>query len=250
MKISSTLAWKIPWTEEPGRLQSMGSLRVGHDWVTSFSCIGEGKGNPLQCSCLENPRDNGAWWAAISGVARSQTWLKGLRSSSSSHVPSLLFDLRPNYGGGNEDNGNLLQNVPCRHCYTQCPQPCSRPPPTHTSTETLGHSRASLSQSLVGSLLLSPGSWCAQGSVCALQESVSPVLWKFWLFYGGLNGDLLQEGLCHTQVCCTQSPCHCNSPLLTGTSSWDTQTQFYLSLSGVSWSWCTRGMFEPSEHLW
>ena len=57
---SSTLAWKIPWTEEPGRLQSMGSLRVGHDWTTSLSlslsCIGEGNGNPLQCSCLENPR--------------------------------------------------------------------------------------------------------------------------------------------------------------------------------------------------
>ena len=49
-------------------------------------------------------------------------------------VPSLLFDLRPNYGGGSEDNGDdLLQNVLCMHCYTQCPQPCSRPPPTHTS---------------------------------------------------------------------------------------------------------------------
>ena len=50
---SSTLAWKIPWTEEPGRLQSKGSLRVGHDQVTSYfhfplSCIGEGSGNPLQ----------------------------------------------------------------------------------------------------------------------------------------------------------------------------------------------------------
>jgi len=44
-------------------------------------------------------------------------------------VPSLLFALRPNYGGGNEDNGNLLQKVPCRHCYTQCLQP----PLTHTS---------------------------------------------------------------------------------------------------------------------
>ena len=48
-------------------------------------------------------------------------------------VPSLLFDLRPNYGGGNEDNGDL-QKVPYMHCYTQCPQPCSRPPPTHAST--------------------------------------------------------------------------------------------------------------------
>ena len=49
-------------------------------------------------------------------------------------VPSLSFDLRPNYGGDNEDNGDLLQKVPCMYCYTQYPSPCSRPPPTHTST--------------------------------------------------------------------------------------------------------------------
>ena len=57
---SSTLAWKIPWMEESGGLQSMGLRRVGHDGATSLSCIGEGNGNPLQCSCLENPRDRGA----------------------------------------------------------------------------------------------------------------------------------------------------------------------------------------------
>ena len=50
----------------------------------SFSCIGEGSGNPLQCPCLENPRDGGAWWAAIYGVAQSETRLKRLSSSSSS----------------------------------------------------------------------------------------------------------------------------------------------------------------------
>ena len=49
----------------------------------SLSCIGEGNGNPLQCSCLENPRDGGAWWAAVSGVAQSQTLLKRLSGSSS-----------------------------------------------------------------------------------------------------------------------------------------------------------------------
>ena len=75
---SSTLAWKIPWMEEPGRLWSMGSLRVGHDCSTSLSlsCIGEGNGNPLQCSCLENPWDEGAWQAAVHGVAQSWTRLK------------------------------------------------------------------------------------------------------------------------------------------------------------------------------
>ena len=102
--------------------------------------------------------------------------------------------------------------------------------------ETPGHSWASLGQSLVGSLLLSPGSWCTQGSVCALQESVSPVLCKFWRLYGGVSGDLPQGGICHTQVCCTQSPCPCGSPLLTWTSAGDTQTQFCLSLCGVSGS--------------
>ena len=78
---SSTLAWNIPWTEEPDRLQSMGSLRVGH---FSLSCIREGNGNPFQCSCLKNPRDGVAWWAAIYGVAQSWTRLKQLSSSSSS----------------------------------------------------------------------------------------------------------------------------------------------------------------------
>ena len=119
---SRTLAWKIPWREEPGGLQSMGSLRVGHDWATSLSlftlmhwsrqwhptpvllpgkshgqrslvgyspwsceesdtteqlhfhfslsCIGEGNGNPLQCSYLENPRDRGAWWPPSMGSHR------------------------------------------------------------------------------------------------------------------------------------------------------------------------------------
>ena len=85
---SSILDWKIPWMEEPGRLQYMGSLRVGHDWATSLSlsCIGEGNGNPLHYSCLENPRDGGAWWAAICGVAWSQTRLKQHSSSNSSSM--------------------------------------------------------------------------------------------------------------------------------------------------------------------
>ena len=91
---SSTLAWKIPWTEEPGRLQSMGLLRVRHDWATSLSlflsCIGEGNGNLLQCSSLENPRDGGAWWAAVYGVAKSRTRLKRLSSSSSSLLYGLI----------------------------------------------------------------------------------------------------------------------------------------------------------------
>ena len=112
---SSTLPWKIPWTEEPGGLQSMGSLRVRHNWATSLSLFtfthsrrkcnpvwcspfhtvhgvlkerilkwlpvpfcsgpGEGNGTPLQYSCLENPMDEGAWWAAAHVVAKSRTRL-------------------------------------------------------------------------------------------------------------------------------------------------------------------------------
>ena len=89
---SSTFAWKIPWTEDPGRLQSKGSRRVRHDWAASFSlsCIGAGNGNPLQCSCLENPRDGGVWWAAIYGVAQSWTRLKWLSSSSRLVIAFLL----------------------------------------------------------------------------------------------------------------------------------------------------------------
>ena len=92
---SSTLAWQIPWTEEPGGLQSMGSLESDTTERLHFhftlSCIGEGNGTPLQCSCLENPRDRGAWWAAVYGVAQSRTRLKRLSSSSSRAIDILVY---------------------------------------------------------------------------------------------------------------------------------------------------------------
>ena len=72
--------------EGPGGLQSMGSLQLDMTerlhFHFSLSCIGEGNGNPLQCSYLENPRDSGAWWAAFYGVAQSQTQLERLSSNS------------------------------------------------------------------------------------------------------------------------------------------------------------------------
>ena len=100
--------------------------------------------------------------------------------------------------------------------------------------ETPGHLGISPGQSLVGSLLLSPGSWYAQGCFF-LPRVCFPVLCKFWQLFGGVNGNLLQEGLCHCQVCSTQSPCPCSSPLLTHTSTGDTQTLFCLSLGGDLW---------------
>ena len=94
---SSALAWKIPWMEAPGGLQSMGSLGVWDDWATSLSLFTfmhwRGKWNPLQCSCLENPRDGGDWWAAVYGVAQSQTPMKQL-SSSSKLLSDILFLLK------------------------------------------------------------------------------------------------------------------------------------------------------------
>ena len=106
--------------------------------------------------------------------------------------------------------------------------------------------QASLGQSLLGSLLLSPGSWCTR--FCrALQESASPVPCKFWRLCGGVNGDVLQEGLCHTP---TQSLCTCSSPQLTYTSTGNAQTQFCVSLCECPESWYTQGLFEPSERLW
>ena len=104
------------------------------------------------------------------------------------------------------------------HCCTQCSRPCSRPPLTQASA---GDSWTILGKSgSVSCGVTAPFSWilvhtrfCLCPRVCFL------VLCKFWRIYGGINGDLLQEGLCHTQVCCTQDPCLCGRPLLTLTST-------------------------------
>ena len=101
-------------------------------------------------------------------------------------VPSLLFDLRPNYGGGNEDNGDLLKKIPCTHCCIQCPQTCSRPPLTHASawdSWTLMGMSGSVSCGAPA-----PFSWvlvCAKFCLCPPRVCF-PVLCKFWLLSGGL----------------------------------------------------------------
>ena len=98
---SSTLAWKIPWTEGPGRLHSPWGRKESDTterlhFHFSLSCTGEGNGHPLQYSCLENPRDRGAWWAAVYGVTQSWTRLKQFSSSSSSNETAFKTDLLQN----------------------------------------------------------------------------------------------------------------------------------------------------------
>ena len=84
---SRILAWRILWTKEPGWLPSMQSQsRTRLKRLSMHACIGEGNGNPLQYSCLENPRDRGAWWAAVYGIAQSRTRLKRLSSTSTAYI--------------------------------------------------------------------------------------------------------------------------------------------------------------------
>ena len=107
IKMQWIQSWRRQWHPTPvllpgkshGWRNLVGCSPWGHkEWDTtellhfhvSLSCIGEGNGNPLQCSCLENPRDGGAWWAAVYGVAQSRTRLKWL-SGSSSRVQSILW---------------------------------------------------------------------------------------------------------------------------------------------------------------
>ena len=97
---SSTLAWKIPWTEEPGALQSMGSLRVGHDWATSLSLFTfmhwRRKWRPTPVFLPGESQGRGAWWAAVYGVAQSRTRLKRF-SSSSQQLPLWVCILYRNF---------------------------------------------------------------------------------------------------------------------------------------------------------
>ena len=101
---SSTLAWKIPWTGEPGRLQSMGSRRVGRYQATSLSLFTfmhwRWKWQPTPVFLPGESQGQGTWWAAIYGVTQSQTQLKQLSSSSmvdsSGSFPDHFNHLRPN----------------------------------------------------------------------------------------------------------------------------------------------------------
>ena len=135
--------------------------------------------------------------------------------------------LVPNCGGGNGDNGDLLQRSHACTATLTAPNPAAGHLCPTPLLETPGHSRASLGQSCG---VTAPSFWVlvhTRSCLCPL-SLYFPALCKFWRLYGGVDGDLLQEGLRHTQVGCTQSPCPCCSALLNQTSTGDAQTQFCL----------------------
>ena len=135
------------------------------------------------------------------------------------------------------------------YCYTQCPQPCSRSPANHASS---GNPWTLTGKSgPVSCGFTAPFSWVlVHSGFCLCPPRVYfPVLCKFWWLCGGVNGELLKEGLCHTQVCCTQSLCPRGSPLLTRTSTADTQTQLRLCLCGFLGPSAHKVCLNP-EHLW
>jgi len=126
--LSSTYPWRRQWHHTPvllpGKSHGQRSLVGWSPWCLeesdtterlhfhfSLSCIGEGNGNPLQCSCLENPRDRGAWWAAVYGVTQSRTWLKWLSSSSSSSIYPYIPHLYPFICDGHLSCFHLLATV-------------------------------------------------------------------------------------------------------------------------------------------
>ena len=126
------------------------------------------------------------------------------------------------------------------HCYTQCPHPCSRPSPTHASARdswTLMGKSGSVSYGVTV-----PFSWVlVHTRFCLCPPRVCfLVLCKFWQLCGGVNGDLLQEGFCHTQICCTQRPCS-RPPLTHGFTgdSWTPTDKSWIVSCGVTvpFSW-------------
>ena len=117
----------------PGKWVARSRTRLS-DFAFTFhfplSCTGEGNGNPLQCSCLENPRDGGAWWAAVYGVAQGRIWLKRLSSSSSSSnmsdVGILDFNTQRQFSASQSfslfivSNNRLLFLIGSKHCTSDC----------------------------------------------------------------------------------------------------------------------------------
>ena len=163
-------------------------------------------------------------------------------------VPSLLFDLRPNYGGGNEDNSDLLQKILCMHCCTQCPWPSSRPPLIHASagdSQTLMGKSGSVSCGVTAPF---SWSWCAQGSVCA-SKSLFP--------QSSLSSGSSVVGSTVTsskRACAIPKSAAPRAPAPATVHCWPIPPQETLRHSSVSlwgvWVLVPTDMFQPPEHLW
>ena len=144
------------WNCVPSLLFAWGQTMVGPGVGRS---PGEGNGNPLQYFCLENPMDRGAWWATVHGKVSDMTERLHFHFQTMVEVMKIMVT-------------SFRRSHACTATLT-----ASNPAAGHHQTtpplDTPGHSHSSLGQSFVGSLLLFPGFWCTQDSVCALQESFS-----------------------------------------------------------------------------
>ena len=150
--------------------------------------------------------------------------------------------LGPNYGGGNEDNGDLPQKIQCMYCYSLCSQPCSRPPLTQAFSR---DSWTITGKSPVGSMFLSLGSWCKR-FCCALQESIS----QSYVSSGSSMVGLMETSSKRTYaIPKARAPVpatdHCQ-PI----SPQEMLKHSSVCLCRVPGSWCAQGLFEPSEHVW
>ena len=143
------------WNCVPSLLFAWGQTMVGPGVGRS---PGEGNGNPLQYFCLENPMDRGAWWATVHGKVSDMTERLHFHFQTMVEVMKIMVI-------------SFKRSHACTATPT-APNPAAGHRQPMPLPETPGHSWGSLGQSLVGPLLLSPGSWCAQGFVGALQESV------------------------------------------------------------------------------
>ena len=153
--------------------------------------------------------------------------------------------LGPNYGGGNEDNGDLPQKIPDMYCYSPCPQHCSRPAPTHAFAK---DSQTPTGKSPVGSLSFSPWSWCTR-FCCPIQESILTSYVSFGCSIVGLKSTSSKRAYAIPRYAAPRAPVpaanHC-PPV---------PTQEMLKYSSISDSVGFLGpgvhsLFEPSEHLW
>ena len=128
----------------------------------------------------------------------------------------------PNYGGGSEDNGDLLQKIPCMHCYSPCPQPCSRPPPINAFAR---GSQTLTGKSPVWSLFLSPGSWCTR--FCgALQECIS----QSYVSSGSSMVGLMATSSKRSYAIPTPKARPCSRPLPTRASAGDAHSSVSVSV--------------------